>query len=242
MAVMSKKEWLRRRRRKKKIRKYAILGGFAVVLILFLLLIIKIFTWIFSGSDDGLIKKVGDIKVTQKLLTVDDNTRPGTALPSVKSIVIHYDGIPGTSAIDRRNYYESKKGSKSDKDTPESMHFVVGPEGEIIQCIPVTEAAYASKGSNADSLSVEFCSTGADGSVSKEEYVSLVTLVGYLCKEYDLDADDIKRHFDISGKQCPLFFVTNQDAWKQFLSDVEKAKAGKDFSTDNPIIKKQAGQ
>jgi N-acetylmuramoyl-L-alanine amidase CwlA len=237
MAVMSKKEWLRRRRRKKKIRKCAILGAFCVALILFLLLIIKIISWIFSGSDDGIVKKVDDVKVTQKLLTVNDKTRPGTALSKVKSIVIHYDGIPGTTAIERRNYYEKLKDSGSDKDERESVHFVVGPDGEIIQCIPTNEAAYASKSENDKCISVEFCCSSEDGAVSKETYESLVKLVGYLCDEYDVSTDNVKRHYDLTEKLCPRFFVENKESWAQFKEDVAKAAKGKDFDTDNPIVK-----
>jgi len=238
MAVMSKKEWMRRRRRRKKIRKYAILGGMAVLLILVLLLIIKLISWIFSGTDDGLVSKVDDIKVTQKLLTIDDSTRPGTRLTDVKSIVIHYDGVPGTKAMDRRDYYEGLRDAHHDTDSLESMHFVVGPEGEIVQCIPINEAAYASKSSNAHCLSVEFCCTETDGTMTAETYESLVKLVAYLCDEFDLKADKVDRHFDISGKKCPLYFAEHEDSWKQFREDVTKAIDGKEFGTENPIVKK----
>jgi len=29
------------------------------------------------------------------------------------------------------------------------------------------------------------------------------------------------RHYDITGKICPKYFVENEDAWKQFKSDVK---------------------
>ncbi|MBR5712824.1 MAG: N-acetylmuramoyl-L-alanine amidase [Lachnospiraceae bacterium] len=238
MAVMSKKEWKRRRLRRKRMRKIAILGGLAVALILVLLLFVKIISWIFSGTDDGLVKKVGDIPVTQKLLTVSDRTRPGTALNNVKTIVIHYAGMPGTTAKDQRDYYERLREASNAKDALESMHFIVGPDGEIIQCIPINEAAYGSKSSNENGLSIEFCCIEADGSMSKDTYKSLVTLVGYLCDEFDLKASDVKRHYDLTGKDCPLFFVKNEESWKNFLDDVALAIKGKDFTTSNPVVKK----
>lgn len=240
MAVMSKKEWLRRRRRKKKIRKYTILGGMAVAFILVLLLVIKLFTWIFSGSDDGIVKKVDDVKVTQKLLTKDDSTRPGTPLTSVKTVVIHDDPTPDMTAMQRRDYYESRRDAHNDKDSLESMHFIVGQDGSIVQCIPINEAAYASKSRNADGISVEFCGTNADGTISAKAYESLVKLVGYLCDEFDIKASSLQRHFDVTGKNCPQYFSMHEDAWTQFRADVSKAADGKDFSTDNPIVKKSS--
>ena len=239
MAKISKAEMRRRRRRRKKIRKYAILAGLAIILILFLLVVIKLISWIFSGTDDGLIKKVGDISVTQKLLTVNDFTRPGTELAKVEKIIIHYTGREiGSSAMAQRDRYEAKKDSHNATDVRESMHFIVGSDGEIVQCIPVTEACYASKGDNSRGLSVEFCNIAADGSMSKETYKSLVTLVGYLCKEYKLSPEDaVVRHNDITGADCPKFFVDNEEAWTKFKADVAKAKDGKDFDTSNPVVR-----
>ena len=238
MAKISRAELRRRRRRRKKIRKYAILAGLAVILILFLMLIIKLISWIFSGTDDGIVKKIDNITVTQKLLTVNDFTRPGTELKNVEKIVIHYTGRePGTTAIAQRDRYEAKKDTHSETDARESMHFIVGPEGEIVQCIPITEAAYASKGDNGRALSVEFCNVTADGEMTSDTYVSLVKLVAYLCDEFNLSENNLERHSDITGAACPRYFATNQDSWEQFREDVGKAIKGKSFDTSNSVVK-----
>ena len=235
---LSKAELRRRRRRRKKIRKYAILAGLAIILILILMLIIKLISWIFSGSDDGLVKKVDDIKVTQKLLSVNDFTRPGTELKKVEKIVIHYTGVEiNSTAIAQRDRYEAKKDSHSDTDSRESMHFIIGAEGEIVQCIPINEAAYASKGDNGRAISIEFCNTGVDGTMSSDTYASLVKLVAYLCDEFDLTEKNVERHYDITGAACPRYFAKNPDSWTQFREDVAKAIKGKSFDTSNPIVK-----
>ena len=239
MAKMTKAEMRRRRRRKKKIRKYSILAGLAIILILFLMLIIKLISWIFSGSDDGIVKKVDGIKVTQKLLTVNDFTRPGTKLKKVEKIVIHYTGVAiGSSAMDQRDRYEARKDSHNDTDSRESMHFIIGAEGEIVQCIPITEAAYASKGDNGRALSIEFCNTAVDGSMSADTYESLVKLVAYLCDEFDLTEKNVERHYDITGAACPLYFTKNPESWTLFREDVARAIKGKSFDTSNPVVKK----
>lgn len=74
------------------------------------------------------------------------------------------------------------------KDTHErsaSAHFIIGYDGEIIQCIPFEEIAYAVKTRNYDSISIECCYKSADGSFTKETYDSLIHLLAYLVKNTD---------------------------------------------------------
>jgi N-acetylmuramoyl-L-alanine amidase CwlA len=39
--------------------------------------------------------------------------------------------------------------------------------------------------------------------------------------QYDLEIDDVIRHYDVTGKDCPKYFVEHEDAWTQFKEDVE---------------------
>ena len=39
----------------------------------------------------------------------------------------------------------------------------------------------------------------------------------------DLNENDVIRHYDVTGKACPKYFVDHEDAWKQFRKDVKKA-------------------
>ena len=52
---------------------------------------------------------------------------------------------------------------------------------------------------------------------------SLVKLTAWLCKQLDLSPKDVIRHYDVTGKACPKYFVDHEDAWKQFRKDVKKA-------------------
>ncbi len=223
MAVLTREEWRKRRRRKRMIRKYAILAGLALIAILILLLIIKLITWIVARPDDGLIEKIGNRKVQQELLTVSDYSRPGIEMESIENIVLHYAIVPGTTAADKRDYYESLKDKK---EVSESVHFIVDLDGTIVQCIPATEVACASKAYNVNSISIEFCNTGSDGSMSSMTYESLLALVAYLCEEYEIPTSKVLRHNDITGSMCPLLFVQDEAAWDRFLSDVDKVKKG----------------
>ena len=154
-----------------------------------------------------------------QLLTTNPYSRPGTPTGKISNIVIHYTGNPGTSAIQNRNYFESLKDTKERK---ASSHFIVGIEGEIVQCIPSSEIAYASNNRNSDTISVETCHWNEDGSYTEETYESMVQLTAWLCKKFDLTEEDVIRHYDIKGKICPKYFVEHEDAWIQFKMDVKE--------------------
>ncbi|MCD8132260.1 MAG: peptidoglycan recognition protein family protein [Clostridiales bacterium] len=152
------------------------------------------------------------------LLTINEYSRPGIALEEVNGIVIHYTANPGTSAEANRDYFEGLKDSRA---TKASAHFIVGLEGEIVQCIPTAEIAYASNERNSDTLSIECCYENEDGSFNQATYDSVVHLTAWLCAKFGLTSDDVMRHYDITGKLCPVYYVENPDAWEQFLADVD---------------------
>ena len=79
--------------------------------------------------------------VERDYLPVNPWSRPGTPLEEINAVVIHYVGNPGTTAKANRDYFAALALGRDG--TYASSHFVVGLEGEVIQCIPLTEVAYA---------------------------------------------------------------------------------------------------
>lgn len=153
-----------------------------------------------------------------QLLTENPYSRPGIPITAINGIVIHYTANPGSSAIDNRNYFENLKDRQ---DNQVSSHFVIGTEGEIVQCIPSSEIAYASNSRNDDTLSIECCHLDETGQFTDATYQSLVELVGWLCKRFDISVDNVIRHYDVTGKDCPRYFVQNPDAWTQLKADIQ---------------------
>ena len=84
-----------------------------------------------------------------ELLTPNPYSRPETGTSRIRNIVIHYTANPGATAQQNRDYFE---GLKDTHLTQASSHFIVGLEGEIVQCIPTWEVAYASNSRNGDIL------------------------------------------------------------------------------------------
>lgn len=44
----------------------------------------------------------------------------------------------------------------------------------------------------------------------------------WLCETFRLKPDDVIRHYDVTGKNCPRYFVEHEDAWAAFLNDLTK--------------------
>lgn len=154
----------------------------------------------------------------EDFLTPNEYSRPGEPLTEVKDVFVHYTANPGTSAAQNRSYFEQQKDVHM---ASVSSHFIIGYEGEIIQCVPLDEIAYAVAGRNYDSVSIECCFTAQDGSFTQETYDSLISLLAWLTDVYDLDTDHILRHYDCGGKKCPIYYTEHEDKWEKLKRDVK---------------------
>ncbi len=159
--------------------------------------------------------------VQEDLLPVNQYSRCGDKLQRVNAVVIHYVGNPNTTARQNRSYFENLA---TTGDTSASSNLIVGMEGEALLCVPLDEVAYCSNDRNYDTVSIEFCHPDAEGKPNQATYDTLVKLTAWLCGLYGLDTQEgIIRHYDVTGKQCPLYFVQNEGEWTRFKSDVAKA-------------------
>lgn len=152
--------------------------------------------------------------VSVQLIEVNGSGRRGEPIDRVTDIAIHYVGNPGTTAQQNRDYYDQP-------DTPVSSHFVIGLDGEAIQCVPLTEKSSATNERNRDTISIEVCHPDETGQFTQASYDTLVRLTAWLCDDLGLDRGDVIRHYDVTGKLCPLYFVEHPEAWEQFLQDVK---------------------
>lgn len=155
-----------------------------------------------------------------ELLTVNPYSRPGTETGRITGVVVHYTANPGSTAMENRDYFE---GLKDSHETQASSNFIVGLEGEIVQCVPTWEVAYASNSRNIDTVSIECCHPDGSGEFTSATYKSLVQLCAWLCMKFQLDAEDLIRHYDVTGKICPKYFVEDEEAWAAFKEQVQAA-------------------
>lgn len=152
--------------------------------------------------------------IDRQILSDECNSRCGEKLSDVRDIAIHYVGNPGTTAQQNRDFF-------AQPDTEVNSHFVIGLEGEVIQCIPLDEKSSATNERNIDTISIEVCHPDETGQFTEESYASLVKLTAWLCDHEHIGRDRVIRHYDVTGKLCPLYFVEHEDAWEQFKQDVK---------------------
>lgn len=161
-----------------------------------------------------------DLPITEDFLTVNRYSRPGIALSSSPQyIVIHYTANPGSTGWDNRNYFENLKDSG---ETFASAQFVIGLDGQIIQCVPCNEMSYCSNSYNEFCISIEMCHPDETGNFNDATYNNCVYLVAHLMNYYHLDMDRLIRHYDVTGKNCPKYFVEHDDRWQAFKGYVEQ--------------------
>ena len=153
--------------------------------------------------------------VDVQILAETSGGRRMEKLEGVEDIAIHYVGNPGSTAQQNHDFFDQPE-------TQVSAHFLVGLDGEIIQCIPMDERSAATNDRNINTISIEVCHPDATGQFNQATYDALVKLTAWLCDYCDIGRDHVIRHYDVTGKPCPLYFVDHPDAWEQFLADVKR--------------------
>jgi len=169
--------------------------------------------------------------ITKDLLHISKKNRPGEKLDPVKNVVIHWVGNAGSSAKDNRDYFETL--ANPDVNTEgigASSHFIVGLRGEVLQCVPIEEVAYANYPRNNDTISIEVCHPDWEGKFSDVTYASVIKLAAWALEISGLTADDLIRHYDVRGKECPKYYVQHPEAWEQLKADVRQ------YMSDHPDI------
>ncbi len=152
--------------------------------------------------------------VRVQLISVDGASRRGEELEAVRALAVHYVANPGSTAMANRNYFNSP-------DSTTSSHFIVGLEGEVILCVPLNEKSSATNERNLDTISIEVCHPDETGEFSPVTHASLIRLLSWLCEEFDLERDDIIRHYDVTGKMCPKYYVEHPEAWEEIKNQVK---------------------
>ena len=139
----------------------------------------------------------------------------------IKYIVWHYTANDGDSDESNAKYFK-RKNLKS------SAHYFVDDDSVTIS-VPDTYVAWSVGGSrysnykttggakyykictNTNSISIELCDTVKDGSynVSEKTLNNAIELTRDLMKKYNIPIENVIRHFDVTGKSCPAYYVNN---------------------------------
>lgn len=172
---------------------------------------------IHEGIDYSGFPQVGgdNMEIQEMLLTPSIYTRPLTKITPT-AIAWHYVGNPNTSAIANRNYFENLSKNHTNK---ASSHYIIGLEGEILHLIPDDEMSFCTNEANSYTISVECCHPDETGKFNDKTYKSMVWLGRYLMAKHGITKNI--RHYDVTKKCCPKWFVDNPKEWEKFKKELE---------------------
>lgn len=189
------------------------------------------------------------MNITKRYLTPNNWSRPQDKIRKVKGVTIHWVANPNTTAMQNRNFFESRKYGKKGYG---SAHYIIDLDGSVVQCIPNNEIAYhtGSKTYTSEAktrlgsypneylIGIETCHTDWQGHYTDKTYATMVKLTASLLKEYGLTSKDIWTHQEVVGwKDCPRLFYKEPQRYRKFKSDVEaELKGNNDENTDKPIV------
>lgn len=151
------------------------------------------------------------MNITDRIIPVNKFNRPGTKC-APKKICVHYTGNAGSSAAAGAAYQLNvAKGvfAAQGQSVWTSSQYIVGLNGEVIRCVPDDEMAYAAANNNRGVIHIEVCHPDKSGEFTAEAIAALGELVRGLMQKYSIPAEKVVRHYDLTGKRCPLYYVDN---------------------------------
>lgn len=139
----------------------------------------------------------------------------------IKYIVIHYTGNDGDTGGANANYFKgANRGA--------SAHYFVD-DTSVVQSVPDDYAAWHCGGDyyycecrNTTSIGVEMCDTVSNGihDLSAATRENAIQLVRSLMAKYSVPIERVIRHYDVTRKKCPAYFVDNAAAWAAFKNEL----------------------
>lgn len=138
-----------------------------------------------------------------------------------KGIILHYYGNPGTSADANANYFHHVNDLVS-------VHYLVD-DIKVIEIIPPIYKSYGTSNGayNESYIQIEMAHPDSTGKISDKTLNNVVWLCRELIKKYN--CTKIIRHYDATGKMCPLWYVNHPDEWDALVKRILK---GDDVMSD----------
>lgn len=140
----------------------------------------------------------------------------------VRYIVMHYTANNGDTARNNCDYYHRVGSLQA------SAHYFVDEHGamqSVRECDTAwhcgARAYWHPECRNGNSIGIEMCSRKrADGSyyIKPETVANAAALAREIMQRYGIDTDHVLRHYDVTGKRCPMPWVDDPAQWTAFLA------------------------
>ena len=143
---------------------------------------------------------------------------------NIKYIVLHYTANKNDTARNNAIYFKNNVVNAS-------AHYFVDNR-EIIQSVSDNDVAWHCGGKaykhkycrNINSIGVEMCTSYDSG----KYYIDLITLnntielVANLMKKYNIPIENVIRHYDVTGKKCPLPFINGTQDFNKLKEEIQR--------------------
>jgi len=155
----------------------------------------------------------------------------------IEYIVIHYTGNDGDHSFNNANYFQSNKYLET------SAHLFID-DTKIYQSVPFDYVAYSvgsktvdtsmgggkyyKKCTNKNSINIELCDTNRNGTydVTQQTINNAIDITKELMAKFNIPASRVIRHFDVTGKRCPSYWVRDSEWESKFHSRLSAALDG----------------
>ena len=178
--------------------------------------------------------------IVKEQLAAADNYGGTRSADAIQYLVFHYTGNDGDTAANNAAYFQNNV-------VKASAHYFVD-DTTVYRSVPELKVAWAVGGklysdvretgggtmygviTNQNSLSVELCDTQKNGSYQASE--ATLENAAQLCRElmdrYQIPVSRVYRHFDVTGKHCPSYFM-DEVAWQTFKARLKLSTAQEQF-------------
>lgn len=152
----------------------------------------------------------------------------------IQYIVIHYVGAVSTALNNAKYFKSTYRGASAHYFVDENDVYRVVKDKDIAWHCGTTGKYYHSKCRNSNSIGIEMCCIKKNGKIdiSDKAVERTIELTKYLMKKYNIPAENVIRHYDVTHKKCPEPFVSNSSRWDKFKKELTKKKADS-LSADN---------
>lgn len=147
------------------------------------------------------------------------NYRAGRTQP-VRYIVMHYTANNGDTARNNCDYYHRVGGLQA------SAHYFCDEHGamqSVRECDTAwhcgARAYWHPECRNGNSIGIEMCSRKrVDGSyyIKPETVANAAALAREIMQRYGIDTEHVVRHYDVTGKRCPMPWADDPAQWTAF--------------------------
>ena len=139
-------------------------------------------------------------------------------ISQIKYIVIHYTANDGDTDENNGNYFANNV-------IKTSAHYFVDDDS-VTQSVPDNYIAWHCGAKtykhkecrNTNSIGIEICDDVKNGVIypSAKTIQNVLELTKTLMKKYKIPKENVIRHYDVTGKSCPLYWVNNTKWYNEF--------------------------